>query len=80
MSLRLWPARDTIASPTATAVQTPGGIDKAKLRARVRNESGRMTNVRPTPPRQCQIRHQGLKRGFPLQERQDVAADRRQAR
>jgi len=36
MGLRLWPADERTASPTATAVRIPGGIEEAALRAAAR--------------------------------------------
>lgn len=40
MGLSLWPKSETFASPTATAVRTPEGIDEAVLRAQVRARYG----------------------------------------
>lgn len=40
MGLELWAADEAIASPTTTAVQTPGGIDEAALRATARERYG----------------------------------------
>lgn len=40
MGLALWPAEARFASPTATAVRTPDGIDEARLRAEVRARYG----------------------------------------
>jgi len=40
MGLQLWPARETIASPTTTAVRIPYGIDDATLRAAARDRFG----------------------------------------
>lgn len=40
MGLRIWPAEERFASPTATAVRTPEGIDEAALRAQVRARYG----------------------------------------
>lgn len=40
--LRLWAAREDIASPTCTAVAIPEGIDEAKLRALIRSRYGVM--------------------------------------
>ena len=38
--LKLWAARESIASPTCTAVAIPEGIDEAKLRASIRDRYG----------------------------------------
>lgn len=38
--LKLWAAREDIASPTCTAVAIPDGIDEAKLRASIRDRYG----------------------------------------
>ena len=40
MGLELWAARQEIASPTATAIKTPAGIDEAALRREVRARYG----------------------------------------
>jgi pyridoxamine--pyruvate transaminase len=40
MGLRLWAADETTASPTATAVRIPAGIDDAALRAAARARYG----------------------------------------
>lgn len=40
MGLSLWPKSESYASPTATAVRTPDGIDEAALRAEVRARYG----------------------------------------
>ncbi|MDQ0511829.1 pyridoxamine--pyruvate transaminase [Ancylobacter amanitiformis] len=40
MGLAIWPADESFASPTATAVRTPDGIDEAELRAQVRARYG----------------------------------------
>jgi pyridoxamine--pyruvate transaminase len=40
MGLALWPREERFASPTATAVRTPDGIDEAMLRAEVRARYG----------------------------------------
>ncbi|MBB3772593.1 pyridoxamine--pyruvate transaminase [Angulomicrobium tetraedrale] len=40
MGLPIWPADESFASPTATAVRTPKGIDEAVLRAEVRARYG----------------------------------------
>lgn len=40
--LKLWPAREEIASPTCTAVATPDGVDEAALRALIRRRYGVM--------------------------------------
>jgi len=40
MGLSLWAARETIASPTATAIRTPAGIDEAALRREARARYG----------------------------------------
>ncbi|MGH6719433.1 MAG: alanine--glyoxylate aminotransferase family protein, partial [Alphaproteobacteria bacterium] len=40
MGLRLWPASESIAAPTCTAVRVPAGIDDAKLLAAAREEFG----------------------------------------
>ncbi|MCL4067003.1 alanine--glyoxylate aminotransferase family protein [Pseudomonas sp. GX19020] len=40
--MRLWPAREEIASPTCTAVATPEGVDEAALRALIRARYGVM--------------------------------------
>ena len=40
MGLRLWPATEEIASPTATAVRTPEGLDEAQVRATARGLYG----------------------------------------
>lgn len=40
--LKLWAAREDIASPTCTAVAIPDGIDEAKLRALIRSRYGVM--------------------------------------
>jgi pyridoxamine--pyruvate transaminase len=40
MGLSLWAARETIASPTATAIQTPEGIEEAALRSAIRSRYG----------------------------------------
>lgn len=40
MGLRIWPAREAIASPTTTAVRTPDGIDEAALRREARARYG----------------------------------------
>lgn len=40
MGLSLWPKSEAFASPTATAVRTPEGIDEAALRAEVRARYG----------------------------------------
>lgn len=40
MGLPIWPAQESFASPTATAVRTPEGIDEAVLRAEVRARYG----------------------------------------
>lgn len=40
MGLALWPAREDIASPTATAVRIPDGIEDAALRSAVRAQYG----------------------------------------
>ncbi|WP_309083340.1 alanine--glyoxylate aminotransferase family protein [Chelativorans sp.] len=40
MGLSLWPAREAIASPTATAVRTPAGLDEKALRQAARERYG----------------------------------------
>ena len=40
MGLELWAAREAIASPTATAIKTPAGIDEAALRREARARYG----------------------------------------
>jgi pyridoxamine---pyruvate transaminase len=40
MGLSLWAARESIASPTATAIKTPAGIDEAALRKAARARYG----------------------------------------
>ena len=40
MGLSLWPARPAIASPTATAIRTPPGLDEATLRREARARYG----------------------------------------
>jgi pyridoxamine--pyruvate transaminase len=40
MGLSLWAARESIASPTVSAVRTPAGIDEAALRREVRARYG----------------------------------------
>jgi pyridoxamine--pyruvate transaminase len=40
LGLRLWPAEERFASPTATAVRTPDGIDEAALRVEIRARYG----------------------------------------
>jgi pyridoxamine--pyruvate transaminase len=40
MGLSIWPASETIASPTTTAVRTPEGVDEAALRRSVRERYG----------------------------------------
>lgn len=40
MGLALWPAREAIASPTATVVRVPAGLDEGALRAAVRRRYG----------------------------------------
>jgi len=40
--LKLWPAREEIASPTCTAVATPEGVDEARLRMMIRTRYGVM--------------------------------------
>lgn len=40
MGLAIWPAEDRFASPTATAVKVPAGIDEATLRAEIRARYG----------------------------------------
>lgn len=40
LGLSLWPASESFASPTATAVKTPAGIDEATLRAEIRARYG----------------------------------------
>jgi pyridoxamine--pyruvate transaminase len=44
MGLQLWPAEAQIASPTATAIRLPPGIDEAQLRAEMRARYGVMTS------------------------------------
>ena len=40
LGLRIWPAEEGIAAPTATAVRMPDGIDEAQLRAEARARYG----------------------------------------
>lgn len=40
MGLELWAAREAIASPTATAVRLPAGVDEAELRRTMRDRYG----------------------------------------